>query len=40
MYLDADLSIKEQALARTAPRGIKPGRYQPEDELFAFLNGL
>lgn len=40
MYLDADLSIKEQALAKTAPRGIKPGRYQPPDHLLTFLNAL
>ena len=40
MYLDADLSIKEQALYRTAPPDTKPGRYQPGDALLAFLNSL
>ena len=40
MYLDADLSIKEQALMRIAPRGTKPGRYRPADPLLAFLTGL
>jgi integrase/recombinase XerD len=40
MYLDADLSIKEQALSRTAPPGTKPGRFQPGDALLAFLNSL
>lgn len=40
MYLDADLSIKEQALARTAPRGTKPGRFHPDDSLMAFLISL
>ncbi len=40
VYLDADLSIKEQALARTAPRGTKPGRFQPDDSLLAFLTNL
>ena len=40
MYLDADLSIKEQALSRTAPLGTKPGRAQPRDALLACLNSL
>jgi integrase/recombinase XerD len=39
-YLHADISIKERALARTAPRGTKPGRYQPPDRLLAFLDNL
>ena len=40
VYLHADLSIKEKALARTAPRGTKPGRFHPPDALLAFLNSL
>jgi len=40
MDLDADLSIKEQALARTASRGTKPGRFHPDDSLMAFLISL
>jgi site-specific recombinase XerD len=40
MYLDADLSMKERALARTTPLRTAPGRFTPEDELLAFLNGL
>lgn len=40
MYLDADLSMKERALARTAPLRAGPGRYRPDDSLLAFLNGL
>jgi integrase/recombinase XerD len=40
MYLDADLSMKERALARTAPLRAGPGRYRPDDTLLAFLNGL
>lgn len=40
IYLHADLSIKEKALMRTAPRGIKPGRYRPADALLGFLNNL
>ena len=41
IYLHADMSIKERALARTAPTGIKIGRYKPaSDKLLAFLQGL
>lgn len=40
MYLDADLSMKERALARTAPLRTSPGRYRPPDTLLAFLSGL
>jgi integrase/recombinase XerD len=40
MYLHADLRLKELALSRTAPLGIKPGRYRPDDQLLAFLEGL
>jgi integrase/recombinase XerD len=40
MYLDADLSMKERALARTAPLRASPGRYRPDDSLLAFLSGL
>lgn len=40
MYLDADLTAKERALARTAPLHARPGRYRPDDTLLAFLNGL
>jgi integrase/recombinase XerD len=40
MYLDADLSMKERALARTAPLRAGPGRYRPDDSLLAFLNSL
>jgi len=39
-YLHADLALKEQALARTAPANTQPGRYRPNDELLAFLEGL
>jgi integrase len=39
-YVHADLSIKERALARTAPLNTKPGRYRPADQLLAFLDGL
>ena len=40
IYLHADLRLKEQALARTTPIGVKPGRYRPTDELLAFLEAL
>ena len=40
MYLDADLSVKERALACTAPLGARPGRFRPGDTLLAFLTGL
>ena len=40
IYLHADLSIKERALACTAPLHTKPGRYRPSDRLLAFLDHL
>ncbi len=41
IYLHADLSLKERALARTAPPSVEaPGRYRPPDTLLAFLEGL
>jgi len=40
VYLRADLELKQRALDRTTPPGEKPGRYQPPDDLLAFLDGL
>jgi len=40
IYLDANLAMKEQALAKTAPPEGRPGRYRPGDQLLAFLKGL
>jgi integrase/recombinase XerD len=43
VYLHADMAIKEQALARTAPPDTAPGRYKPPDPpdpLLSFLNDL
>jgi site-specific recombinase XerD len=40
VYIHADLALKEQALARTAPQGVAPGRYHPSDTVMAFLEGL
>jgi integrase/recombinase XerD len=40
IYLDADLALKEQVLAKTKPMKGKAGRYRPDDDLLAFLKGL
>ena len=40
IYLDADLALKEQVLAKTKPIKSKAGRYRPDDDLLAFLKGL
>ena len=41
IYLHADMSIKERALARLAPSGTgSPGRYKPPDNILAFLDSL
>ena len=40
IYIHADLALKEQALARTAPLGGAPGRYRPSDTVMAFLEDL
>jgi site-specific recombinase XerD len=40
IYLHADMTIKERALARTAPSGSPPGRYTAPDTLLAFLATL
>ena len=40
VYLHADLKLKERAMAKTTPSGMPPARYQPDDELLAFLNSL
>ena len=40
LYLHADMTLKEHALAKTAPPGTKPGRYKPPDPLLAFLDSL
>jgi integrase len=39
-YLQADLALKEQALARTTPAHVQAGRYRPPDTLLAFLQAL
>ena len=40
IYLEADLAMKEKALARTTPHEGRPGTYKPDDALLAFLKGL
>ncbi len=40
MYIHADLSIKERAIARTAPLAVGAKRFQPTDALLAFLEAL
>jgi integrase/recombinase XerD len=40
IYLHADLRHKEEALAKVTPLDMPQGRFQPEDELLAFLEGL
>ena len=40
VYVQANLQMKEKALAKTTPVNVKPGRYQPGDKLLAFLKSL
>jgi integrase/recombinase XerD len=40
IYVQADLALKQRALDRTSPPTSPPGRYQPNDQLLAFLEGL
>ena len=40
MYVEADLVMKERALARLKPPEIKPARYRPPKALMQFLQSL
>jgi integrase/recombinase XerD len=40
IYMDADLALKEKALAKTVPISGKVGRYKPSDRLLTFLKSL
>ena len=40
IYLHADMTIKERALARVPEKNSIPGRYRPADELMNFLERL
>ena len=39
-YVEADLAMKEDALACVGPPGAKPTRYRPGDALLKFLEEL
>lgn len=40
VYIHADMRLKEKALARVAAPPTPSGRFQPDDQLLAFLEGL
>ena len=40
MYLHADLQLKERAMDQTKPVEVPTGRYQPSDDVMAFLEAL
>jgi site-specific recombinase XerD len=40
IYLEANLAMKEEILAKTTPPNGKPGRYRPGDRLLTFLQNL
>ncbi len=40
IYLHADMQLKERALGRADPKGAKPTRFRPTDDLLAFLKSL
>ena len=40
VYLHADLRIKEKAMVKTRPVGVKPGRFKPDSTLLGFLKSL
>lgn len=40
IYLEANLAMKEEILAKTTPPEGKPGRYHADDRLLAFLKSL
>jgi site-specific recombinase XerD len=40
VYIQADLKMKEQALAKTTPFNVQPGRYHPDDHILVFLKSL
>ncbi len=40
IYVHADMTQKERAIARVTPPSTKPGRYRPPDTLLAFLEAL
>ena len=40
VYIHADMKLKERALNKAAPQGVKLKRFRPDDELLEFLNSL
>lgn len=40
IYLNANLALKEEILAKTTPIKGKPGRYRPADRVLSFLSNL
>ncbi len=40
IYLQADLAMKERALAKLLPRDVSLARFRPDDDLLAFLQAL
>lgn len=40
IYLQADMQLKEQALAKSAATDVRTHRYRPPDRVMAFLKGL
>ena len=40
IYLDANLALKEEILAKTTPLNTKVGRYRADDRLLSFLSNL
>jgi len=40
IYLQADMQLKEQALAKTTATDARTRRYRPDDRVLAFLRSL
>ena len=40
IYIHADMKLKEQALSKVEPMGMKLKRFRPDDELLQFLKSL
>jgi site-specific recombinase XerD len=40
MYVEADLTMKEQALMKLQPAAAPPGRFRASDGLMSFLHAL
>ena len=40
IYLNANLALKEEILAKINPVNGKPGRYRPTDRVLSFLSSL